>query len=114
MRLAIGAVALPLLAAACRCRACSALPESLLRRRRRCGSRAYASWLGWLLTRERIGKPMAWTVIGINALWTVGSLGLLASGTLSPTTWGTAFVIAQAVVVLVFAELQFFGVKRLR
>lgn len=74
---------------------------------------AYVAFLGWLLSRERISKPMAWMVIAINALWTVGSFALLATGWVSPTTLGTAFVIAQAVVVLVFAELQFFGVKRL-
>ena len=41
-----------------------------------------------------------------------GSIGLLVSGWVAPTALGYAFVIAQAIVVGVFAELQFVGLRR--
>ena len=42
----------------------------------------------------------------------LGSIGLLMSGIVAPTVLGYAFVIFQAVVVGVFAELQFIGLRR--
>jgi hypothetical protein len=51
-------------------------------------------------------------IIALNLLWVVGSMGLLMGGWVAPTALGTAFVIAQAVVVGVFAELQFVGLRR--
>ena len=51
-------------------------------------------------------------IIAINALWVAGSVLLLVSGTIAPTWLGYGFVIAQAIVVGVFAELQYFGLKK--
>jgi hypothetical protein len=51
-------------------------------------------------------------IIALNLLWVVGSMGLLMGGWVAPTALGTAFVIAQAVAVGVFAELQFIGLRR--
>jgi hypothetical protein len=52
-------------------------------------------------------------IIVYNALWTIDSLMLLASGFVNPTMLGAAFVIAQAAAVGAFAMLQWFGLKRL-
>lgn len=52
-------------------------------------------------------------IIACNALWAFGSVVLLASGFVNPTLLGTAFVIAQAVAVGMFAGLQWIGLTRL-
>jgi hypothetical protein len=41
-------------------------------------------------------------------------MGLLASGLAAPTLVGQVFVIGQALVVGLFAELQFIGLRRAR
>jgi hypothetical protein len=50
--------------------------------------------------------------IALNVLWVAASIGLLLSGWVAPTLLGYAFVIAQAVVVGAFAELQIIGLRR--
>jgi hypothetical protein len=72
----------------------------------------YAAFIGWLGLREEIQKPVAWAVILGNALWVIDSALLLASGWVAPTSAGYAFVIAQALVVLMYAEFQFVGLRR--
>ncbi len=72
----------------------------------------YAGFIGWLGMREEIQKPLAWAVVLGNALWAADSLLLLVSGWVSPTSAGTAFVIAQGLVVLMYAEFQYVGLRR--
>ena len=74
----------------------------------------YAAFIGWLGLRETIGKPVAWAVVLGNALWVLDSLLLLVSGWVSPTSAGYAFVIAQGLVVLMYAEFQVVGIRRSR
>lgn len=87
------------------------LPEMLLR-----GAGAilvpYVAFLAWLSLREQTNRVLIWAVILGNVLWTADSLLLLVSGWVSPTGAGYAFVIAQALVVLMYAELQFMGLRR--
>ncbi len=47
-----------------------------------------------------------------NVLWAVDSLMLLLSGWVAPNVLGYAFVVAQAVVVAVFAEIQYSGLRK--
>jgi hypothetical protein len=63
-------------------------------------------------TRQNIPHSAVKAIIALNAAWVAGSIGLLMSGTVAPTVLGYAFVIFQAVVVGVFAELQFIGLRR--
>jgi hypothetical protein len=72
----------------------------------------YVAFVAWVGTRETISRPAVQGVIALNVLWFLGSAGLLMSGWVAPTLPGYAFVIAQAVVVGVFAELQFIGLRR--
>ncbi|HZW47780.1 MAG TPA: hypothetical protein VFF61_09650 [Microvirga sp.] len=87
------------------------LPEVLLR-----GAGAilipYVALLAWLGLRERMHRALVWAVILGNVLWLVDSLLLLVSGWVSPTGAGYAFVIAQALVVLMYAEFQIVGLRR--
>ncbi len=88
-----------------------ALPEALLR---------YAGLIllpyglivAYVGTRSRIHRGAVWAVIVINALWALDSLALLLSGWVAPNALGYAFVLFQAVVVAVFAELQYVGTRK--
>ncbi|MRX33364.1 hypothetical protein [Aminobacter sp. MDW-2] len=51
-------------------------------------------------------------IIAINVLWVVASFGLLVSGVVAPNALGIAFVVAQALAVAVFAELQVIAIRR--
>lgn len=75
---------------------------------------SYVAFLGWLLSRERISTAQAWAMIAINACWTIDSALLLVSGWVAPNALGVAFVVAQALAVAVFAELQYFGLRKQR
>jgi hypothetical protein len=88
-----------------------ALPEPLLRY---AGAFlvVYAAFVGWLAARERPHALLVWAVIIGNAIWVIDSLLLAASGWVHPSALGYAFVLAQAVAVGVFAELQFIGVRK--
>jgi hypothetical protein len=73
---------------------------------------AWAALVGFAFTRRQLTRGFVWTIVIGNALWALGSLALLVSGYAAPTVLGHAFVIAQAVVVGVFAELQYIGLTR--
>lgn len=49
-------------------------------------------------------------VIG-NVGWAVGCIGLLAGGIVSPNALGVAFVIVHALAVLVFAAMEYSGLR---
>jgi hypothetical protein len=88
------------------------LPEALLRE---AGIvlLPYAAFVGFVGTRERFPVPAVWAVIICNVVWATGSVLLLVSGLVAPKLLGYAFVVAQAVVVALFAELQYFGLRRM-
>lgn len=73
---------------------------------------AYAAFVGWLGTRQTIMKALVLVVISGNAVWTLGSIALLVSGTVSPNALGMAMVVAQAIATGVFAELQYIGLRK--
>ena len=72
----------------------------------------YVAFVAWVAIRETIARSAVWAIIATNAIWAVASVGLLVSGLVVPTSLGYAFVIAQAVVVALLAELQYAGLKR--
>lgn len=72
----------------------------------------YAAVVAFLGTRATMSRRAVWAVIAVNGIWVADSLILLASGWVSPTALGYAFVLAQALVVLLFAEAQYFGLRR--
>lgn len=72
----------------------------------------YAAFVAWAGTRDR---PPRWAVraaVVINLLWAADSALLLAAGPVSPAGLGTAFVLAQAPVVLGFAVMQWSALRR--
>ena len=66
----------------------------------------------YALSTRPVTRGAVLAVIVLNGLWVAGSVALLAAGGIAPTALGTAFVIAQAVVVAIFAELQYAGLRR--
>jgi hypothetical protein len=60
---------------------------------------------------ENISPSRVWTVISLNLAWAAGSVLLLIAGWIEPTALGLAFVIFQAIVVAIFAELQYAGLR---
>jgi hypothetical protein len=72
----------------------------------------YALFVALVGTRSAPAKGAVWAIIGANTLWVIKSVLVLLGGWLEPTLLGTAFVIAQAVVVGAFAEAQFVGLRR--
>jgi hypothetical protein len=72
----------------------------------------FAALVGWLASREHMPKLAVWAVIVCNALWAADSLLLLVSDFVAPSPLGIAFIIAQALVVAILAELEFVGLRR--
>src|SRR5687767_5344248 len=54
---------------------------------------AYAAAVWLTGTRARVSRTAVWTIIGLNVLWAVDSVAIVAAGWLSPTTLGVAFVL---------------------
>lgn len=73
---------------------------------------AWATALGALARQPRIARPLVWGVVLGNGAWVAASVALLAFGWVQPSGLGTAFVVAQAVAVGVFAELQGWAMRR--
>jgi hypothetical protein len=75
----------------------------------------FGAAVAWVATRRELPGSTVWAVwaiVAMNALWAVESVLALAFGWLEPNSPGRAFIIAQAVVVAVIAELQFIGLRR--
>lgn len=68
--------------------------------------------LYWMSQQAALSRMGVGAVIALNALWVVESAALLVTGYVQPTALGYAFVIGQALVVLLLAELEFFGLRR--
>jgi hypothetical protein len=73
----------------------------------------FAIGVGLVAARAATSRGAVLTIAVVNAVWLIGSLGLLFSGQVSPNLFGMAFVAAQAVFVGILAELQVIGAKRL-
>ena len=56
--------------------------------------------------------PLVWAVIIGNVLWAGDSILLLLTGWIEPAALGYAFFVTQALAVILFAELQYVGLRR--
>lgn len=72
----------------------------------------FSAGLLYLASRVSAGLTVVRIVIGSNLLWVAASVALLFSGWVDPSGAGTAFIIAQAIIVAGFAELQYLGLRR--
>jgi len=72
----------------------------------------YAAYLVWLATRRAVPRAAVWVPIVLNGVWAIECGLLLLQDGLAPTALGQAFVVLQIVTVLLFAELEYTGLKR--
>ena len=72
----------------------------------------YAAILGMLRARPTLPRWAVWTIIVGNAVWALDCVALALLGFVEPSALGVGFLIAQAVAVAGFAELQYFGLRR--
>jgi len=72
----------------------------------------FAAFVGCLASRETPWRAGVWAVIVMNAIWVIDSVVLLFASSAAPNALGFAFVIVQAVVVGIFAELQYIGLRK--
>ena len=71
----------------------------------------FAAMVFYWSAPARLSRSRAWTVIALNIAWVAASVTLLVANWIAPTSLGIAFVLFQALVVAIFAELQFTGVR---
>lgn len=63
---------------------------------------------------QRVPPRAMAAVVAINAAWVVASVWLIVGGPYQPSMLGTVFVLMQAAVVAVFADLGWFGLRGAR
>lgn len=67
----------------------------------------------WVLTsRFRISRTAVWAVIGLNLLYAVDAIIVAVTGWFPLSVLGTAFVLAQAAAVALFAAAQLYALRR--
>ena len=72
----------------------------------------YAAFVAWIGARkDGVPRNAVRAVVAINLLWALDSALLLALGPVSPNGFGIAFVLAQALVVLGFAAMQWTALR---
>jgi hypothetical protein len=76
------------------------------------GLLAFAAVVWLVASAKRMSRPAPATIIALNAGWVVGSIAAALAGLGTPTTAGAVWMIAQALVVAGFAELQLTGLRR--
>ncbi len=74
----------------------------------------YALLAAWMAARSPVPRRLIGLVVVGNLGWAVACVALLSLGGLGLSAWGVAWVLAQALVVVVFAELQWTGLRRTR
>ena len=75
-------------------------------------SLVWAAALGTLARRATMPRALLWTVVLGNVAWVAVSVALLAVDWVRPTGLGTVFMVAQAIAVAVFADLQWWAMRR--
>lgn len=74
----------------------------------------YALFVTWVGSARAPRRTAVWTVIASNLAWFALSVVTAAAGWLDPTGLGTVMIVFQAVAVLGFADLQFYGLRKAR
>ncbi len=76
------------------------------------GFMPYVGYLLWLASRRAAPRAAVWVPIVLNVMWAIECSVVLFGGALSPTVLGQAFIGVQIAAVLLFAELQYIGLRR--
>ena len=73
---------------------------------------AFAAAVWVVATRPEISRLAVWTVIALNLVWVVESVVFATGDALNGV--GTVLVVAQAAATVLFADLEFVGLRRAR
>ena len=76
------------------------------------GLLAFAAVVWLVASAARMSRPAPVTIIALNAAWAVGCIAAVLADLGTPTTVGAVWIVAQALVVAGFAELQLAGLRR--
>ncbi len=76
------------------------------------GLLAFAAVVWLVASAQRMSRPAPATIVVVNGAWALACIVAALAGVGTPTTLGTAWIIAQALVVAGFAELQLTGLRR--
>lgn len=71
----------------------------------------FVAYVFYLSRRESLASASVFLVIALNVAWVIASGVLLFSGQIHPNALGYGFVIAQAIAVAAFAEMQYVGLR---
>jgi hypothetical protein len=71
----------------------------------------FVAYVFYLSRRASLAPASVVFVIALNVAWVIASGVLLLSGQIHPNAFGYAFVIAQAIAVAAFAEMQYVGLR---
>jgi hypothetical protein len=71
-----------------------------------------ALFVGYTAQRPTISRAAVWSIIAINTIWVLESFAILLVGWVTPNSLGTAFIVFQALVVGLFASLQYLGLQQ--
>ncbi len=72
----------------------------------------YTAAVFWMALRESVPRGAVWALVAINVAWAVDCVAIAAGPWFEPTRLGLAFLAANVVNVLVFAELQYMALRR--
>lgn len=72
----------------------------------------FSALVAYVATRERIAPAGVWAIIACNAVWAADCILLMATGWVEPAALGQAFLIAQALLVATFAEMEYLGLRK--
>jgi hypothetical protein len=72
----------------------------------------FVGFVFYLSRREQPARGNVLLVIALNLLWVAASVLLLLSSRVNPNSVGFVFIVAQAVVVAAFAEIQWVGLRK--
>jgi hypothetical protein len=71
----------------------------------------YGAAVAFLALRARVPAALIWPLIVGNVIWGVAAVAVLLGGKVQATLLGNAYIIAQAMTVLMLARLQYLGVR---
>jgi hypothetical protein len=72
----------------------------------------YVAYVLWLAQRATMPRAAVWLPIALNIVWAAECVSVLAEAAAQPTPLGEAFIALQIVTVLLFAELEYLGLRR--
>ena len=72
----------------------------------------YVAYLLWLATRPAVPRAAVWVPIVLNLVWAADCALAMSVGGARPMPLGEAFIAVQVGVALLFAALEFIGLRK--